>query len=131
MLRKQSIAALVIGAICSTWAQTESTEPDKPSCSDAARDAELAKQVTPLVDAFLNNAGVLTPDGKRLVFLSNRDGIDQLYVADATKADSPATRLSRGLGRFCISQWAYDGGVRNRRARKAFLVGAGPSGVPY
>ncbi len=63
MLRKQSIAALIIRAICSvTWAQTEPTEPDKPSGNDAARDAELAKQVTPLVDAFLNTAGVLTPD---------------------------------------------------------------------
>jgi hypothetical protein len=83
MLRKQFIAVLVIGA---TWgviaAQTPpsppptrpaevvsvpaapanqspaTSEPDKPSGSAAARDAELAKQVTPLGDPFLNNAGV-------------------------------------------------------------------------
>jgi dipeptidyl aminopeptidase/acylaminoacyl peptidase len=118
MLRKQSIAALVIGAICSTWAQTESTEPDKPSCSDAARDAELAKQVTPLVDAFLNNAGVLTPDGKRLVFLSNRDGIDQLYVADATKADSPATRLFTSSERVTGARVTRDGKAAIYRSDK-------------
>jgi len=110
MLRKQSIAALVIGAICSvTLAQTESIEPDKPSGNDAARDAELAKQVTPLVDAFLNTAGVLTPDGKRLVFLSNRDGIDQLYVADAAKADSPATRLFTSSERVTGARVTRDG----------------------
>jgi dipeptidyl aminopeptidase/acylaminoacyl peptidase len=110
VLRKQSIAALIIRAICSvTWAQTEPTEPDKPSGNDAARDAELAKQVTPLVDAFLNTAGVLTPDGKRLVFLSNRDGIDQLYVADATKADSPATRLFTSAERVTGARVTRDG----------------------
>ncbi len=109
-MRKQSIAALIIRAICSvTWAQTEPTEPDKPSGNDAARDAELAKQVTPLVDAFLNTAGVLTPDGKRLVFLSNRDGIDQLYVADATKADSPATRLFTSAERVTGARVTRDG----------------------
>jgi dipeptidyl aminopeptidase/acylaminoacyl peptidase len=110
VLRKQSIAALIIRAICSvTWAQTEPTEPDKPSGNDVARDAELAKQVTPLVDAFLNTAGVLTPDGKRLVFLSNRDGIDQLYVADATKADSPATRLFTSAERVTGARVTRDG----------------------
>jgi dipeptidyl aminopeptidase/acylaminoacyl peptidase len=110
VLRKQSIAALIIRAICSvTWAQTEPTEPDKPSGNNAARDAELAKQVTPLVDAFLNTAGVLTPDGKRLVFLSNRDGIDQLYVADATKADSPATRLFTSAERVTGARATRDG----------------------
>ena len=109
-MRKQSIAALIIRAICSvTWAQTEPTEPDKPSGNDAARDAELAKQVTPLVDAFLNTAGVLTPDGKRLVFLSNRDGIDQLYAADATKADSPATRLFTSAERVTGARVTRDG----------------------
>ena len=135
MLRKQSIVALVTGAICSlTLAQTRlafalpnrpveavstqaapatqppaTSEPDKPTGSDAARDAELAKQVTPLVDAFLNNAGVLVPDGKRLVFGSNRDGIDQLYVADATKADAPATRLFTSSERVTGARITRDG----------------------
>jgi dipeptidyl aminopeptidase/acylaminoacyl peptidase len=134
MLRKQFIAVLVIGA---TWrviaAQTPpstpptrpaevvsvpaapanqspaTSEPDKPSGTDAARDTELAKQVTPLVDAFLNNAGVLAPDGKRLVLRSNRDGIDQLYIADATKADAPATRLFTSSERVTGARITRDG----------------------
>jgi dipeptidyl aminopeptidase/acylaminoacyl peptidase len=135
MLRKQSTVALVTGVICSaTWAQTRpdvrspsrhaevvsvaaapanqspaTSEPDKPSGTDAARDVELAKQVTPLVDAFLNNAGVLAPDGKRLVFRSNRDGIDQLYVADATKADAPASRLFTSSERVTGARITRDG----------------------
>jgi dipeptidyl aminopeptidase/acylaminoacyl peptidase len=135
MVRKQFILALVMGVTCgATWAQTRPTlsspnkppeavsapaaspnhtpatsEPDKPSGTDAARDAELAKQVTPLVDAFLNNAGVFAPDGKRLVFRSNRDGIDQLYVADATKADAPATRLFTSSERVTGARITRDG----------------------
>jgi dipeptidyl aminopeptidase/acylaminoacyl peptidase len=135
MLRKQFIAVLVTGAICGvTWAQTRiafalpnrpvetvetqaapatqspaTSEPDKPSGSAAARDAELAKQVTPLVDAFLNSAGVLVPNGKRLVFRSNRDGIDQLYIADASKADAPATRLFTSSERVTGARVTRDG----------------------
>jgi dipeptidyl aminopeptidase/acylaminoacyl peptidase len=52
---------------------------------------------------------VLTPDGKRLVFLSNRDGIDQPYVADAAKADSPATRLFTSSERVTGARITRDG----------------------
>jgi dipeptidyl aminopeptidase/acylaminoacyl peptidase len=71
--------------------------PDAPSAANAAREAELAKAATTAIDAF-SNAFVtgqprLTRDGKRIVFVSNRDGLPQLYVADAGKPDAPATRL--------------------------------------
>ncbi len=68
-------------------------EPDVPAGAAAARDAELAARAAPIVDASLTNDGELTPDGRRLVFVSNRDGLPQLYVADARKPSSPATRL--------------------------------------
>jgi dipeptidyl aminopeptidase/acylaminoacyl peptidase len=72
--------------------------PDKPSAANAAREAELAKAVTTVIDAFSNafNNGQpqFTRDGKRVVFASNRDGLPQLYVADAGKPDSPVTRLA-------------------------------------
>ncbi|QSQ27981.1 S9 family peptidase [Pyxidicoccus parkwayensis] len=67
--------------------------PDVPSGADAARDAELARKVTPLVDAFINGEPRLTPDGKRVLFVSNRDGLPQVYVADARRPDAPAKRL--------------------------------------
>lgn len=67
--------------------------PDVITGAAAQRDAELAEQAARYMDAFSNTAPVLTRDGKRVVFVSNRDGLPQLYVADAAKPDSPATRL--------------------------------------
>jgi dipeptidyl aminopeptidase/acylaminoacyl peptidase len=67
--------------------------PDVPSGADAARDAELAKAATAVLDAFSNSEPVFTRDGKRIVFVSNRDGLPQLYIADAARPDAPATRL--------------------------------------
>jgi len=68
-------------------------EPDTPSGADAARDAELATTVAGVVDAFINGSARFTRDGKRVVFMSDRDGLPQLYIADAGGPDRPATRL--------------------------------------
>ncbi|HEY0484291.1 MAG TPA: prolyl oligopeptidase family serine peptidase [Kofleriaceae bacterium] len=67
--------------------------PDTPSGADAARDAELAKAASAAIDAFVNNEPLFTRDGKRIVFVSNRDGLPQIYIADAAKPDAPARRL--------------------------------------
>jgi dipeptidyl aminopeptidase/acylaminoacyl peptidase len=70
------------------------SEPDVPTGAAAARDAELAKIAAGWIDAFTNTHPVLSRDGKRIIFLSNRDGFAQVYVADAHKPDAPATRLA-------------------------------------
>jgi dipeptidyl aminopeptidase/acylaminoacyl peptidase len=70
-----------------------SGDPDTPTGADAARDAELAKAVAGVVDAFTSSQPRFTRDGKRVVFVSDRDGLPQLYIADAGKPDAPATRL--------------------------------------
>jgi len=67
--------------------------PDKPSGADAARDAELAKAASAAIEAFVNGQSHFTRDGKRIVFVSDRDGLPQLYIADAGKLDAPVTRL--------------------------------------
>ncbi len=72
---------------------TVDATPDVPKGADAARDAELAKAATAVVETFTNVAPVLSRDGKKVVFTSDRDGLPQLYVADASKPDSAATRL--------------------------------------
>src|SRR5689334_14632449 len=66
--------------------------PDVPAGPDAARDAELAKVAATVIDAFTNSEPVLTRDGKRVVFASNRDGLPQLYIGDAARPGAPATR---------------------------------------
>jgi len=87
----------------------EKQAPDVASGADAARIAELARQVTPLVDAFVNSEARLTRDGKRVVFVSNRDGLPQLYVADAARPDSPAKRLVKWPERMTLKTLTPDG----------------------
>ena len=70
-------------------------EPDVPAGADATRDAELTAVAANIFDAFFNIAPRLTPDGKTVIFRSNRDGIPQLYAADAAKPDAPATRITQ------------------------------------
>lgn len=67
--------------------------PDAPSGAAAARDAELSAKAAGFIDAFTNSEPVLTPDGKRLVFVSNRDGLPQIYIADTGKPDAAPARL--------------------------------------
>ncbi len=66
----------------------------KPDVATAKpRDQELAKLAAGYVDALSNSECVFTPDGKRVVFVSNRDGLPQLYVSEVNKASGPLTRL--------------------------------------
>ena len=83
--------------------------PDTPSGADAARDAELAKAASAAIDAFVNFEPSFTRDGKRIVFASNRDGLPQLYVADAGKPDAPATRLLTSTERMTGAVATSDG----------------------
>lgn len=67
--------------------------PDEPEAAAAAREAELARTATAVLEAFSNGEPVLTRDGEQVVFVSNRDGLPQLYVADADEPEAPAKRL--------------------------------------
>jgi dipeptidyl aminopeptidase/acylaminoacyl peptidase len=67
--------------------------PDTPAGAAAKRDAELAARAAGYIDAFTNSEPALTRDGKRVVFVSNRDGLPQLYVADVAKPRAAPRRL--------------------------------------
>ncbi len=82
----------------------------------ADRAAELAKKAAQLVDAFVNSNALFTRDAKQLVIVSNRDGLPQLYVADATRPDSPARRLFESKERVRLDATTPDG--------KALLFGS-------
>ncbi|HEX3479911.1 MAG TPA: hypothetical protein VHT91_33050, partial [Kofleriaceae bacterium] len=84
-------------------------DPDTPAGADAARDADLAKAVAGAVDAFSNGGAKFTRDGKRVVFVSDRDGLPQLYIADAGKPDAPATRLVTSTDRVTGAVTTPDG----------------------
>jgi dipeptidyl aminopeptidase/acylaminoacyl peptidase len=91
-------------------AKTQATsEADVPTGAAAARDAELAKSAAGLLDAFMNTGPVLSRDGKKVIFNSNRDGLPQLYVADAAKPDGPAVRLVATRERMFDARPTKDG----------------------
>jgi dipeptidyl aminopeptidase/acylaminoacyl peptidase len=74
-------------------APAKGVEEDVPSGAAAQRDEELAAQAAKFVDAFYNVGPELTPDGKRVAFISNRDGLPQLYVADVAQPEAAVRRL--------------------------------------
>ena len=64
--------------------------PDVPEGADAARDAQLASVAKGIAEAYPNSEGALSSDGKRLVFVSQRDDLAQLYVADPRRPGAAA-----------------------------------------
>jgi dipeptidyl aminopeptidase/acylaminoacyl peptidase len=87
----------------------EKVAPDVPSEADKARIAELTAQATPLVDAFVNQEAILTRDGKRVILVSNRDGLPQIYIAEAARPDFPAKRLLEWPERVTLAATTPDG----------------------
>jgi dipeptidyl aminopeptidase/acylaminoacyl peptidase len=67
--------------------------PDVPSGADAARDAELKEQATAIQNSFSNSSAALLPGGKKVVFVSDRDGRPQLYLGDVSKPSARPERL--------------------------------------
>src|SRR5262249_61559056 len=82
---------------------------DTPTGDEAARVAELTAKAEGLVDAFADQSPRLTPDGKRVVFRSNRDGNWQLYVAEVARAKAPPVALTSGPERVGAFELSPDG----------------------
>jgi hypothetical protein len=81
--------------------------PDPPSGSP--REAELARRATAIVDAFSESRPVLSRDGKRVFFVSNRDGLPQLYAGEVAKPEAPPARVVRTTERITGPQPLPDG----------------------
>jgi dipeptidyl aminopeptidase/acylaminoacyl peptidase len=92
------------------------TEPTALTAEQARRDAELAPRAAAVVDAYLNWNGFFSslvaryaPDGKRFVFGSNRDGVQQIYLGDAAHPGEPAKAVTRGADRALDAEFTRDG----------------------
>src|SRR5678809_1182199 len=90
------LAVLVLSGAAVSPAQTPAATPalvapDPPA--DTPRAKQLAKPAAAFYDAFTDGEPAFTRDGERVVFVSNRDGLPQLYVSDAARPDSAVTRL--------------------------------------
>ena len=119
---------LVILAACSgsapsttTTAPTTPIEPPsetppapEPTVADAKPDAgtvdpALAAKVTGFIEAFTEYSPDFTPDGKRVVFMSNRDGLPQVYIGDPAKPAAAPTRIVTTTERVGGFQLLKDG----------------------
>lgn len=75
-----------------------STPPTSTAPADATPDAgavdpALAAKVTGILEAFTEYSPDFTPDGKRVVFMSNRDGLPQMYIGELAKPAATPTRI--------------------------------------
>jgi dipeptidyl aminopeptidase/acylaminoacyl peptidase len=83
--------------------------PDVPAGADALRDAELARVAGAVVDAFANLDARFTPDGKRVVYRSNRDGLWQAYLSDPKRPEAFPARLVQTTERVTFAAPTRDG----------------------
>lgn len=81
--------------------------PDK--AKGDVREAEFGKLAAGYVDAFSNGAPHLTPDRKRVVFGSNRDGLPQVYVGEVGKPGDKPLRVVQTTERAQVSALTKDG----------------------
>ncbi|HWM85290.1 MAG TPA: S9 family peptidase [Kofleriaceae bacterium] len=80
-----------------------------PDPAQGGRDGELTELAMRIIEAYANHSAVLSPDGKQLAFVSTRAGLNQLYLADAARPDSPATRLVETGERCHAPRFTPDG----------------------
>ncbi len=81
-------------------AKTVDATPDK--ATGDAREAEFAKLAAGYVDAFTNAGMTFTADRKKVVFVSTRDGLPQLYVGDVAKPADKPMRLTQTTERVGV-----------------------------
>ncbi|HEX4420015.1 MAG TPA: prolyl oligopeptidase family serine peptidase [Kofleriaceae bacterium] len=108
MLRWLCPVLIALSACSPATAPAQLTAPTSPDPRQAARDTALAALAAPFVDAFSNTGPALAPDG-RVVFVSSRDGLPQLYVGDAAHPDQPPHRLPGPAERMFAPRILPDG----------------------
>jgi dipeptidyl aminopeptidase/acylaminoacyl peptidase len=93
MNKRNWIILALLAFVVTAASPQESSKVAPDPAKGSPREAELAKRATAIVDAFSDNEPVFTRDGKRVVFLSNRDGLPQIYVAEIDRPEAAPTRI--------------------------------------
>jgi len=108
--------ALAEPAPVATQATTTTAGPPAPAVDATpdtakgdAREAEFGKLAAGYVDAFNNGDAMFTPDRKRVVIQSNRDGLPQIYLGEVAKPAAKPLRLVTSGERALMSRLTKDG----------------------
>ncbi len=73
------------------------------------RDAALAPRVRAILDVHQNFGAVLSPDGRQVLFRSDRGGVSELYLAEVARPKEPARKLVGGPERVASAVFTPDG----------------------
>jgi len=81
------------------------------------------RQLTPLDPKIIDTSPCYSPDGRQLVFESDREGTQQLYITGLD--GSGVRRLSRGDGRYSTPVWSPRGDniAFTKQVSGGFLIG--------
>ncbi len=95
---------------------TATSDPTALSEDQQRRDAARAPLATSIVDAYPNWNGFFSslvarfsPDGKRFVFGSQRDGLPEVYLGEVAHPDAAPKRVTSGPERAIWGAFAPDG----------------------
>jgi dipeptidyl aminopeptidase/acylaminoacyl peptidase len=99
----------MLTALLALAALVDAVAPDVPAAADAARDAELARKAALFIDLPADTQPRLLPDGHRFTFISTRDGLPQLYLADLAQPEAAPQRLTTTSERVGFARPLPDG----------------------
>jgi dipeptidyl aminopeptidase/acylaminoacyl peptidase len=84
-------------------------EPTVLTDAQKRRDAALAPRVRAILDVHQNFGAVLSPDGRQVLFRSDRGGVSELYLAEVARPKEPARKLAGGPERVASAVFTPDG----------------------
>jgi dipeptidyl aminopeptidase/acylaminoacyl peptidase len=83
--------------------------PTERTPEQKARDDARAPLANAIMDAFPNALPRFSPDGKKLLFVSRRDGNREFYVADVASPAAPPVLVTHGTERASDAVFTRDG----------------------
>jgi len=84
-------------------------QPTRLTEVERGQDAAAAPRIRAILEAFQNFGGVVSPDGTKLLFRSDRGGVAEVYLAEVAHPEAPATKLIAGPERIASAVFSRDG----------------------
>jgi dipeptidyl aminopeptidase/acylaminoacyl peptidase len=108
--------AASVASVATVTTPPVSSDPTVLTDAQRARDAGRVPLATAIVDAYPNSGGLysplvanFSPDGKRVLFGSTRDGVPEIYEGDVTQIATPPRPVTLGPQRALWADYTRDG----------------------